>query len=123
MYTADTNVVVYYLKNDVAAGDFFDRATAQHLIVYVSGVTEVEALCYPPLTEIEIQSIENVLGFCTTIHTNAIITRQAAEIRRKYGVKTMDALIAATALFTNSTLITRNVRDFKRIQELSLEAI
>src|SRR3989344_2890101 len=83
----------------------------------------VEALCYPPLTEIEIQSIENVLGFCTTIHTNAIITRQAAEIRRKYGVKTMDALIAATALFTNSTLITRNVRDFKRIQELSLEAI
>ena len=123
MYTADTNVIIYYLQDDSVAADFFESIIIDHIPVYVSGVTETEVLCYPPLTEKDIQAIEDALALCTTIHTNSIITRQAAELRRKYGVKTMDALIAATALFTNSTLVTRNVRDFKRIPELSMEAI
>jgi predicted nucleic acid-binding protein len=34
-----------------------------------------------------------------------------------------DAFIAATALFTGSTLLTSNVRDFKKIPSLKLQAV
>jgi predicted nucleic acid-binding protein len=36
---------------------------------------------------------------------------------------TPDSAIAATALFTETQLITRNVRDFKHIPELALREI
>lgn len=123
MYTADTNVLIYYLENDSVAVSFFDRATISRLPVYVAGVTETELLGYAPLTTNEMCAIEDVLAFCSVVHTNPSITRLAAELRRMYGVKTIDALIAATALFTNSTLATRNVRDFKRVPNLSVEKI
>ena len=123
MYTVDTNAVIYYLQNDISAVSFFDRVTDLRVPVYISGISETELLGYPPLTENEIGAIENVIAICTVVHTNPRITRLAGEIRRTYRIKTVDALIAATALFNNSTLITRNARDFARIKELRVEKI
>jgi len=45
----------------------------------------------------------------------------AGDLRRLYpSLKPLDSGIAATSLYMNSTLATRNVRDFQRIEELSL---
>jgi hypothetical protein len=41
-------------------------------------------------------------------------------LRRKYKIKLPDAIIAATALYTNSTLITRNIKDFSKIKDLNI---
>jgi predicted nucleic acid-binding protein len=35
-------------------------------------------------------------------------------------VNVYDAIIASTALYTNSTLITRDVKDFSKIKELNI---
>ena len=48
------------------------------------------------------------------------LTRLAAQIRTKTKIAFADATIAATALFTNTPLLTRNVRDFKCIHNLQL---
>lgn len=48
------------------------------------------------------------------------IARGAGEIRRKYKTKTPDALIASTAVMYQAPLVTRNVRDFKKIKELKV---
>ncbi|MGH7141178.1 MAG: PIN domain-containing protein [Minisyncoccia bacterium] len=77
----------------------------------------------PSLTPSDIRAIEDVLAFCIVIHTNPRITRLAGELRRLYRVKTIDAIIAATALFASSTLLTRNVRDFKKIPSLEVERV
>lgn len=123
MYTVDTNVIIYYLQNDGVAVSFFERAAEQRVPLYVAGISETELLGYPPLTESDIRAIENTLALCFIVHTNARITRLAATLRRMYRLKTVDALIAATALFTSSVLITRNVKDFSRIKELTLEKV
>jgi len=44
------------------------------------------------------------------------VTIKAIEIRRKRSIKLADALIAATALDGNYSLITRNVDDFKNLK-------
>jgi predicted nucleic acid-binding protein len=48
------------------------------------------------------------------------LTNFVVDLRRKHKIKLPDAIIAATSLYTNSTLITRNIKDFSRIKELNI---
>ncbi|MBI4032478.1 PIN domain-containing protein, partial [Candidatus Berkelbacteria bacterium] len=47
----------------------------------------------------------------------------AAFIRRTHRLKLADSIIAATALFTGTTLITRNTQDFRKVHRLKLKKI
>jgi predicted nucleic acid-binding protein len=38
-------------------------------------------------------------------------------------LKTPDSAVASTALFTGSTLVTRNTRDFQKVPQLSVREI
>lgn len=48
------------------------------------------------------------------------IADMAARIRRLYRPHLGDSIIAATALLLNAPLVTRNVRDFKKIPDFPL---
>jgi len=52
------------------------------------------------------------------------LTKEVADIcidlRKKYKTKLPDAIIAATALVSKATLITRNTSDFKNIRGLNV---
>lgn len=50
------------------------------------------------------------------------IAELAGRIRREIGVRTPDALIAATALQHKLILVTRNASDFERVPKLRLRA-
>lgn len=50
------------------------------------------------------------------------IAERAGRIRRETGVRTPDALVAATALEHRLTLVTRNLRDFEAIRGLRVSA-
>jgi predicted nucleic acid-binding protein len=43
---------------------------------------------------------------------------KTADIRKQYNLKIPDAIIAATALINNLTLITRNTKDFEKVEGL-----
>src|SRR5262245_27568208 len=61
--------------------------------------------------------------FAVTVSIIAVdsrIARLAALARKSDALKVPDSVIAATAMFTGSTLITRNTRDFRRVQNLSV---
>jgi predicted nucleic acid-binding protein len=42
---------------------------------------------------------------------------------RTYRLKLADSIIAATALYTGSTIVTRNTRDFKKVASLEVMSI
>jgi predicted nucleic acid-binding protein len=48
------------------------------------------------------------------------IAAQTISIRKKYGLKTPDAIIAATAIVKKLTLISRNEKDFIKVHKLDL---
>ena len=58
------------------------------------------------------------LGPCVAITVDRAIAERAGRIRRLTGIRTPDALIAATAVFHELELVTRNVRDFGRVDRL-----
>ena len=124
MYTLDTNASIYYIRDDPKAAPFLQSILDNpDLLVYVSTITEVELFGYPDLSDEEANTINTILQSVSLIPLESQIARAAGYIRRAYGIKIPDSVVAATALFTGSTLLTRNVRDFKKISQLSLQAI
>ena len=59
--------------------------------------------------------------------TNYLIDTNVAiyyfEIRKKYNLKLPDAIIAATCLVNNCSLITNNIKDFDEITGLHLDKV
>jgi hypothetical protein len=64
--------------------------------------------------------IEEILALFSVIHTNQGIAAKVIEIRKNYKIKLPDAIIAATALTENLSLVTRNIDDFQNIDNLEL---
>ena len=114
MYLVDSNIVIYsyfeqyeYLK-DVLYND----------LVYVSEISRIEVLGYHKLTLDEEMYYNDFFKFIPIIYPTPDIFDKTIQIRKQYNLKLGDGLIAATALINNLTVYTRNIADFKRIDNL-----
>ena|SRR3989338_3721344 len=123
MLTLDTNAVIYYLKDDADAVELLEPLIRTRTPLFIATITELELFSLPTITAEESNRIEAVLPLFSIFPLDSRIARKAAEIRRMYRLKIADSIIAATALFTNSTLLTRNIKDFKRISGLPVQAV
>jgi predicted nucleic acid-binding protein len=82
-------------------------------------LTELELFADPNLSTEEESLIEELLATISVIPVDSRIARLAALVRRDYRLKVPDSVIAATALFTGSKLLTRNHRDFRKVSRLT----
>jgi len=124
VYTLDTNAIIYAVKADERAIPILrDILARPDVPVYVSTITEIELFSFPQLSEEEARLIENFLGRVSLIPVDSQIARIAGTLRGAYRIKLPDSAIAATALFTSSTLLTRNVADFEKVPQLLTQAI
>ena len=120
MYTLDTNAILYYLKDDPNTVSILRDIFTQNVPLYVSAITELELFAFSNLSTAEEKLIEELLTTVAVISLDSHIARLAAFVRRQYRLKVPDSVIAATALFTGSTLLTRNTRDFQQVPRLSV---
>jgi len=120
VYTLDTNAILYYLKDDPDTVSSLRRIFSDNVPLYVSAITELELFAFSNLSATEEALIEQLLTTVAVISVDSRIARLAAFIRRQYRLKVPDSTIAATAMFTGSTLLTRNTRDFEKVPHLSL---
>lgn len=123
MFTIDTNILIYYAAGDTEIADFILQNIERDNILFLSAVTVIEFLAYPALTQHDRLIFENVAQHLQIVALTFEIAFLAAELRRKHNLKLGDAVIGATAIYTHSTLVTRNIHDFKKIPTLSLQKI
>jgi predicted nucleic acid-binding protein len=71
----------------------------------------------------EMAAIERFLDSAIVMPLDIPLGKMAGTVRRDYRLALGDAIIAATALATDATLITRNVRDFKKVPDLKILGI
>ena len=123
MHTLDTNAIIYYLNGEESVvqslEDIFDQGTPR----YVSTITVLELFSHPELSQQDKDDIERLLGSLFVIPLDIDLAREAGDIRSRYGLKTPDSAIAATAMRYRSMLVTRNIRDFRRIPTLLIQVI
>lgn len=112
-YLLDTNILLYALKGMADVRLYFDIPPS------VSIVTEIEILGVKEMREAEIKIRETVIEYCQVIPISNSIKKKAIELKRKIKIAVPDALIAATAIEGDFTLVTAD-KGFKRIKELSL---
>lgn len=121
MYIWDTNTVIYYLQQQFPP-------EAEKLIDVVinasqpciSAITEIELLCWKTAFDKDTEILHNFIRDALVIELEQPVKLKAAEIRKTKNVKLPDAIIAATALVYDFTLITRNIRDFQNVTGLKL---
>ncbi|MBI3353400.1 MAG: type II toxin-antitoxin system VapC family toxin [Nitrospirae bacterium] len=123
MYTLDTNAIIYYLKDDPHAVAVLSDIFTENTPLYISTITEIELFGFSKLSDHEVEQIEAILETVAIIPVDSRIARTAGFIRRNYRINIADSAIAATALFTGTALLTRNIRDFRKITNLSVRQI
>lgn len=70
--------------------------------------------------EVEEETVQRLLDPFEEVPVDRPVAERAGRLRRAGGLRTPDALIAATALERQLVLITRNVRDFKAVRGLNV---
>jgi predicted nucleic acid-binding protein len=118
--TIDTNIIIAYLSGELQVIKILPQWQSMNLQLFLT-VAETEVLSFPKFTQEELQATLKFLeeNFIS-ITFDREVARIAAKLRRDYRLKFPDAAIAATAIFTNTPLVTRNIRDFKRILNLKI---
>lgn len=123
MYTLDTNAVIYYLKEDALAVEKIENAVSKNAVLFVSAVSEIELFAFDKLSEADILAADRFLSVVSVVNLDSRLARLAANIRRHFKLKLADSAIAATAIMTGSSLLTRNIKDFKKVSGLLVEKI
>lgn len=119
-YFVDTNILIYHLSGEPAIEDFFSSLQPANDKLYCSFITRIELLSFPDLTEEEKDKVQMLLALFEKISINESIEEEATRIRSLKRIKIPDAIIAASALYTSSVLVTRNTKDFKNIEGLGV---
>ena len=118
MYALDTNILIYY-----AAGDpdilAFLRAN-ENAVFYLPSIVIAEFLSYPLMTPAAAEKFHDFVRQTIVINLDYSIAVRAAAIRREVKLPLADALIAASSIAAHASLITRNVRDFKKVNGLNV---
>lgn len=126
MYALDTNTVLDYFrgKGEVATHLLAVAPRDVALPSIVAYEVWVGVLGSQNAKRRQLQ-YEQFLAAVEVLPFDAAVGRRAAELRhalerRGEGIGPLDTLIAATALSHNATLVTRNLREFGRVQGLKL---
>jgi len=122
-YLIDTNILIDYLRGDPAANRLLQDVESGRAQATVSVITECEVLASPVLTPHDERQVLRLLAVLPSVAVTSHIARLGAQLRRRYRLTIADALIAATALRSHATLLTRNVKDFRAIKDLHLHSL
>lgn len=117
-YLIDTNVVIDYLGKKLPLNGMEFRNAIIDDIPNVSVVTKIEVLGFNAPDE-HYQLLTDFMNDATIFDLNDSIVDASIDVRKKNKTKLPDAIIAATALVYNLTIISRNINDFKNISGLN----
>lgn len=118
-YIWDTNIVIYYLQKQFSSSaEKFIDDTLKEARPAISAITEIELLCWKTATKKDLEVLHSFIDDVVVIELEHSIKMKTAEIRKKHNIKLPDAIIAASELVYEFTLITRNISDFKKIKGL-----
>ena len=114
-YLIDSNIIIDFFNGKLP---FPGRQLLSRVELVISIITYIELFSSNNIAIEEYQQLKRFADMTTVHPVNLSIAAETITIRKKYKIKPPDAVIAATAIVHNFTLITRNVSDFKLIDNL-----
>lgn len=116
----DTDIFIDYLRGEVHSKDLIKNLLNDE--VFFSAITETELLAGRECNnQKKREDILHLLSVFNKIVVDNKIAQMAGDIRRNYNITIPDAIIAASTISTESTLLTRNIKDFEIIIGLKIK--
>ncbi len=119
-FLIDTNILIYYADGKIPA--LHNTRVVQILqdSFLISTISRIEFLGWNKLAGDDLIKAVAFLASAKVFYVDNAIESKATELKRGYKMATPDAIVAATALLNQLTLVTRNTKDFDRIENLQL---
>ena len=114
IYLFDTNIVIYYF-NGLTADQGLHQTLAESFNISV--ITRIEFLGWSEFVSDPrlYNQAQIFLGHAQVFDLSEEIVEQTIRLRQQFKIKTPDAIIAATALVNDLTVVTHNTDDFARL--------
>lgn len=122
-YVLDTNAVIYYVGGEARALEKLIPIIQSDNTIILPAIVVAELWSGKRMPEEEIPLIELFMASLLQPPLDVQLAKSAGTLRRTLPLDLGDACIAATALAYGATLLTRDVKDFKRVPGLSIEPI
>lgn len=116
-YFLDSNAVIGYFSNDLSTAG---SELLNNLTPSISVITRIELLSSAKTSSDELFQLQKFIENASVYNLDELTILKTIELRKKYHLKTPDAIIAATAIINRMVLITRNLKDFDKVVELEL---
>ncbi len=119
-YLIDTNILIHILAGDVPdkTQEFLEEICSYPF--YLSIISKIELLGWRGTTPDGLILARELIKESTIIPLTDSIADIAISLRRSHAIKLPDAVIAATAMDSDLMLVTRNIKDFRDIEGLSV---
>lgn len=117
MYLLDSNTVIDYLENALPHTNMQKLHSIVNSQPNISVITQIELLGFNA-PEHEQYITETSVNGCFIYDLNDAVIQQTIVLRKQHHIKLPDAIIAATTLVYNLELLTRNINDFNKIENL-----
>jgi predicted nucleic acid-binding protein len=110
----DTNIVIYYF-NGLTADEALHQMLAESFNISV--ITKIEFLGWGEFANEPTlhNQARAFIGHSRVFELSEEIVEQTIRLRQQFKTKTPDAIIAATALINDLTIVTHNTRDFAHL--------
>ena len=115
-YLLDTNIVSKYFCNQLEENI---TSLIENLVPEISVITQLELLSYTGFSTEELSIVNEFISDAAVHELDSSVVNETIRLRRKYKIKTPDAIIAATAIVNKLHLISYDA-SFKNIKGLSL---
>jgi len=119
-YLFDTNILIYYFADTLPVQEI---PRIEHILkdsFNISIITKIEFFGFEKYSQDKFSQELEFIGHATVIPLTDEIADSVINIRRKTRIKIPDAIVAATCLTEDLTLITRNEKDFRDIAGFEL---
>ncbi len=118
-YLIDSNVVIGYLDNKLPQHGMSILDAVIDQVPNLSIITKIEVLRFNSSDQ-AYQVINDFIKESKVFQLDDLVVENTINICKSHRIKLPDAVIAATAIVNNFTLITRNTTDFKNIRGIEL---
>lgn len=114
-YLVDSNAIIDFCNGQLPINgrDFLMIINPE-----ISIITSIELFATKNISQREYELLEKFVAFSVVHNVSKELIDTTIEIRQTYKIKLPDAIIAATALVHDMTLISRNSKDFDGIDGL-----
>jgi len=119
-YLIDTNIMIYEFQDKFPAecveviDKIFDNS------FNISIISEIEFLGWKNFSKEDFKNADIFLNFACIHPLTYEIKDLAVKLKQKNNIKLGDSIIASTAIHYNYILVTRNSKDFEKVQNIKL---